>query len=102
MFVIDLMILVMRRLKKGKKYINFDFLSLNCNLEFSYQILIPIDIHVNKLLDWLISCRIVDKNWHRNVKEVRNKINEAIKDMPANELIKLLSGDREWYFHYRS
>jgi superoxide dismutase len=57
---------------------------------------IPIDIHVNKLQDWLISRRIVDKNWHRHVKEVRNQINEAIKDMPANEdLIKLLSGDRK-------
>jgi hypothetical protein len=54
---------------------------------------IPIDIHVNKLSDWLVSRRIVDKNWQRNVKDVRNKINEALKDMPGNEeLIELLSG----------
>lgn len=54
---------------------------------------IPIDIHVNKLSDWLVSRRIVDKNWQKNIKFVRNKINEAIKDMPGNaELISLLSG----------
>jgi CDK5 regulatory subunit-associated protein 3 len=57
---------------------------------------IPIDIHVNKLQDWLVSRRIVDKNWQRQVKEVRNNINEALKDMPANDqLVKLLSGARE-------
>ncbi|CRK87443.1 CLUMA_CG001244, isoform A [Clunio marinus] len=61
---------------------------------------IPIDIHVNKLQDWLVSRRIVDKNWHRHVKDVRNSINEALKDMPANEqLVKLLSGDHINYFH---
>lgn len=54
---------------------------------------IPIDIHVNKLSDWLVSRRIADKNWQRNIKDVRNKINEALKDMPGNEkLIELLSG----------
>lgn len=54
---------------------------------------IPIDIHVNKLSDWLVSRRIVDKNWQRNVKDVRNKINELLKDLPPNnELIELLSG----------
>lgn len=60
---------------------------------------IPIDIHVNKLQDWLVSRRIVDKNWHRHVKDVRNNINEALKDMPANEqLIKLLSGSCKMRF----
>lgn len=59
---------------------------------------IPIDIHVAKLQDWLVSRRIVDKNWHRHVKEVRNLINEALKDMPANEqLVKLLSGARKLF-----
>lgn len=54
---------------------------------------IPIDIHVNKLSDWLVSRRIADKNWQRNIKDVRNKINDALKDMPGNEkLIELLSG----------
>lgn len=57
---------------------------------------IPIDIHVNKLQDWLVSRRIIDKNWHRHVKDVRALINQALKDMPANEaLVKLLSGARK-------
>lgn len=62
---------------------------------------IPIDIHVNKLSDWLVSRRIVDKNWQRNVKDVRNKINEALKDMPGNEeLIELLSGSCEYLIEF--
>lgn len=63
---------------------------------------IPIDIHVNKLSDWLVSRRIVDKNWQRNVKDVRNKINEALKDMPGNEeLIELLSGSCEYLDEFK-
>lgn len=62
---------------------------------------IPIDIHVNKLQDWLISRRIVDKNWHRLVKDIRNQINNALLDMPQHEkLVKLLSGDRELSFDH--
>lgn len=58
---------------------------------------IPIDIHVNKLSEWLISRRIVDKNWQRNIKEIRNQINGALLDMPGNqELIELLSGSCEF------
>ncbi|KAG5666856.1 hypothetical protein PVAND_014864 [Polypedilum vanderplanki] len=61
---------------------------------------IPIDIHVNKLSDWLVSRRIVDKNWQRSIKDVRHMINEALKDMPGNsELIQLLSGSYINYFH---
>jgi CDK5 regulatory subunit-associated protein 3 len=61
---------------------------------------IPIDIHVNKLSDWLVSRRICDKNWQRNVKDVRNQINEAIKDMPGNQkLIELLSGSCKYNIH---
>jgi hypothetical protein len=60
---------------------------------------IPIDIHVNKLQDWLVSRRIVDKNWHRYVKDVRTTITNALQDMPANDaLVKLLSGARESTF----
>ena len=63
---------------------------------------IPIDIHVNKLSDWLVSRRIADKNWQRNIKDVRNKINEALKDMPGNEkLIELLSGSCKYIFGWR-
>lgn len=59
---------------------------------------IPIDIHVNKLSDWLVSRRIADKNWQRNIKDVRNKINEALKDMPGNDkLIELLSGSCKYW-----
>ena len=53
---------------------------------------IPIDIHVNKLSDWLVSRRIVDKNWQKNNKDVRNKINEALNQPGNAELISLLSG----------
>lgn len=61
---------------------------------------IPIDIHVNKLQDWLVSRRIVEKNWFRQVKDVRNNINEALKDMPAEEgLVKLLSGARKLFLN---
>ncbi|XP_058058202.1 CDK5RAP3-like protein [Anopheles bellator] len=63
---------------------------------------IPIDIHAGKLLDWLVSRRIVDKNWHLHIRNIRNKISEAITDMPAHdELLKLLSGAHINYFHCR-
>ncbi|XP_052898745.1 CDK5RAP3-like protein [Anopheles moucheti] len=61
---------------------------------------IPIDIAAGKLLDWLISRRIVDKNWHLNIRNIRNKISNAITDMPAHdELLQLLSGAHINYFH---
>ncbi|KFB49189.1 AGAP009811-PA-like protein [Anopheles sinensis] len=61
---------------------------------------IPIDIHAGKLLDWLVSRRIVDKNWHLHVRNIRNKISNAITDMPAHdELLQLLSGAHINYFH---
>ncbi|ETN58631.1 CDK5 regulatory subunit-associated protein 3 [Anopheles darlingi] len=61
---------------------------------------IPIDIHAGKLLEWLVSRRIVDKNWHLHIRNIRNKISNAITDMPAHdELLKLLSGAHINYFH---
>lgn len=61
---------------------------------------IPIDINNNKLLDWLISRRHVNKDWQNNILQVREKINNAIQDMPAHEgIIKLLSGQHINYFH---
>uniref|UniRef100_A0A182ITW4 Uncharacterized protein n=1 Tax=Anopheles atroparvus TaxID=41427 RepID=A0A182ITW4_ANOAO len=61
---------------------------------------IPIDILAGKLLDWLVSRRIVDKNWHLHVRNIRNKISNAITDMPAHdELLQLLSGAHINYFH---
>lgn len=56
---------------------------------------IPIDIHIGKLLEWLVSRRIVPKNWHTQIPNIRNKIGTAMNDMPSNEdLIILLSGAR--------
>ncbi|VEN40797.1 unnamed protein product [Callosobruchus maculatus] len=61
---------------------------------------IPIDINTNKLLDWLISRRHVNKDWQENILKIREKINNAIQDMPAHEgIIKLLSGQHINYFH---
>lgn len=57
---------------------------------------IPIDIHIGKLLEWLVSRRIVHKNWHIKVPEIRSKISNAVNDMPSHEdLVKLLSGTRK-------
>nr|CAD2140598.1 unnamed protein product [Meloidogyne enterolobii] len=62
---------------------------------------LPIDIHSNKLLDWLISRRHCSKNWQSNFDEIRQKISNAIKDMPENEqIIKILNGGQFInYFH---
>lgn len=61
---------------------------------------IPIDIHAGKLQDWLVSRRIVNKNWHLHVREVRSKISNALTDMPAHDgLVQLLKGAHINYFH---
>uniref|UniRef100_A0A6B2E8D6 Putative cdk5 activator-binding protein n=1 Tax=Phlebotomus kandelakii TaxID=1109342 RepID=A0A6B2E8D6_9DIPT len=61
---------------------------------------IPIDIHTGKLQEWLVSRRVVGKDWHKSIPDIRNKINNAIRDMPAHdELVKLLSGAHINYFH---
>ncbi|XP_065081300.1 CDK5RAP3-like protein [Ochlerotatus camptorhynchus] len=61
---------------------------------------IPIDIHAGKLQDWLVSRRIVNKNWHMHVREVRSKISNALTDMPAHDgLVQLLKGAHINYFH---
>ncbi|CAD7076802.1 unnamed protein product [Hermetia illucens] len=61
---------------------------------------IPIDIHTGKLQEWLVSRRIVPKQIQIQVRDIRSKIANAMKDMPANEdLIKLLSGAHINYFH---
>ncbi|XP_023305440.2 CDK5RAP3-like protein [Lucilia cuprina] len=61
---------------------------------------IPIDIHTLKLLDWLVSRRIVPKNIQAALKDIRSKITNALQDMPSNdELIKLLKGSNINYFH---
>nr|XP_018907378.1 PREDICTED: CDK5 regulatory subunit-associated protein 3 [Bemisia tabaci] len=61
---------------------------------------IPIDIHIAKLLDWLVSRRHCNNDWAKNVIIIREKINAAIQDMPAHEgIIQLLSGTYINYFH---
>ncbi|XP_042904886.1 CDK5 regulatory subunit-associated protein 3 isoform X2 [Parasteatoda tepidariorum] len=61
---------------------------------------IPIDIHLNKLLDWLISRRICPRDWQKNTLVVRQNINNAIQDMPAvEEIANLLAGTYINYFH---
>lgn len=43
-----------------------------------------------------MSRRVVGKDWHKLIPDIRNKINNAIKDMPEHEeLVKLLSGARK-------
>ncbi|XP_054714638.1 CDK5 regulatory subunit-associated protein 3-like isoform X2 [Uloborus diversus] len=61
---------------------------------------IPIDIHLNKLLDWLTSRRICPHDWQKNVITIRKMINSAIQDMPAvDEIAQLLAGTYINYFH---
>lgn len=53
----------------------------------------PIDIHTNKLSDWLISRRHCNREWQTQILTIREKINNAIQDMPVHEgITKLLSG----------
>ncbi|XP_014214737.1 CDK5RAP3-like protein [Copidosoma floridanum] len=61
---------------------------------------IPIDINSGKLLDWLINRRHCQKDWQTHVLKIREKINNAIQDMPAHqEIAQLLSGTHINYFH---
>jgi len=61
---------------------------------------IPIDIAVRKLLDWLVSRRICSRSWHEGVTSIREKVGEAIGDMPEHQGIKeLLTGSNINYFH---
>lgn len=54
---------------------------------------IPIEIATPKLLEWLESRKIVQKNWQGAIRDVRSKITNALNDMPVHqELVKLLSG----------
>ncbi|EEB12105.1 conserved hypothetical protein [Pediculus humanus corporis] len=48
-------------------------------------------------MDWLISRRHVPKDWSKKVLVVREKINEAIKDMPENKGITDLLADINYY-----
>ncbi|KAH9645044.1 hypothetical protein HF086_005589, partial [Spodoptera exigua] len=61
---------------------------------------IPIDINIGKLQDWLISRRHVSKEWQKGVPAVREKINNALQDMPKHDdIASLLAGSYINYFH---
>jgi len=65
---------------------------------------LPIDIHYNKLLDWLIDRRHCNVNWATDAVVVRGKINVAVSlpldDIPENErLTSLLAIPHLNYFH---
>ncbi|KDR07538.1 hypothetical protein L798_02918, partial [Zootermopsis nevadensis] len=61
---------------------------------------IPIDIHTNKLSDWLLSRRHCNREWQAQILTIREKINNAIQDMPVHVgITKLLSGSYINYFH---
>ncbi|TGZ37222.1 CDK5 regulatory subunit-associated protein 3 [Temnothorax longispinosus] len=61
---------------------------------------IPIDINAGKLLDWLINRRHCKKTWHTNILTIRQKINDAIQNMPAHDgIASLLSGAYINYFY---
>ncbi|KAI6230808.1 CDK5RAP3-like protein [Aphelenchoides fujianensis] len=63
---------------------------------------LPIDIHSNKLTDWLISRRHCPKEWMAKVPAIREKIKAALLDMPENErILDLLKGGNINYFHCR-
>lgn len=54
---------------------------------------IPIEIHAQKLKEWLTSRKHCKKDWHSHIQPIREKINAAIQDMPENkEIVQLLSG----------
>jgi len=61
---------------------------------------LPIDIQCRKLLDWLISRRICNREWHERICKVREKIGNALKDMPEHpEIRELLSGSNINFFN---
>lgn len=55
----------------------------------------PIDIHYNKLLDWLLNRRHCDGKWHVQTKAIRSRVAMAIRDLPQgnDELEKILQDE---------
>ncbi|XP_065838629.1 CDK5 regulatory subunit-associated protein 3-like isoform X3 [Oscarella lobularis] len=61
---------------------------------------LPIDIHYNKLLDWLIDRKHCTTGWQSKAYAVREKISAAVQDMPpVEEMTLLLRGSYINYFH---
>lgn len=64
---------------------------------------IPIDINSGRLLEWLLNRRHCNKDWQTHILAIREKINNAIQDMPVHEgIAKLLSGTHINYFHCKT
>ncbi|VDN07029.1 unnamed protein product, partial [Thelazia callipaeda] len=54
----------------------------------------------NSFSDWLHSRRHCDKDWQKNVIVIREKISDAVQDMPEDErIVALLQGSYINYFH---
>ncbi|CAF0803382.1 unnamed protein product [Rotaria sordida] len=51
-----------------------------------------IDIHLSKLVDWLVDRRHCPKDWNERSIAIRSKIQQAILDMPEHDEIKRLLG----------
>lgn len=50
--------------------------------------------------EFLLTRRIVNKNWSNSIRPIRDSIGKAVNDMPEHEeLVKLLSGSHINYFH---
>ncbi|KAE8575040.1 hypothetical protein XENTR_v10003676 [Xenopus tropicalis] len=61
---------------------------------------VPIDIQTSRLLDWLVDRRHCTLKWQSKVLQIREKINQALQDMPEHDEIRgLLSGTYINYFH---
>ncbi|CAF1672206.1 unnamed protein product, partial [Didymodactylos carnosus] len=54
--------------------------------------LLSIDIHLSKLVDWLVDRRHCPKDWSERALAIRSKIQHSIQDMPENDEIKRLLG----------
>ncbi|GAB1606404.1 CDK5 regulatory subunit-associated protein 3-like [Argonauta hians] len=69
--------------------------------ELNYEEL-PIDIHYNKLADWLINRRHCQQNWPASSLVVRDKINEALKTLPdVKEVADIMKSSKINYFHVK-
>lgn len=61
---------------------------------------LPIDIHLTKLLDWILDRRHCQRDWTKSAVPIREKINLAIQDMPEHpEITNLLTGTSIHYFN---
>jgi len=62
-----------------------------------------IDIQLKKMTSWMLSRRICGKNWHDDVGTVREKIANAIQDMPEHPAIKdILSASNINYYNCKA